>query len=524
MSSTTEYLVNNANGGNGSKGKPGGDFERQAGGGGLLRGARGLVGSRRGRAPEPVPTPPKGDNLKDTKRLAKAQAALLTRTRKLVTDRDDLPLYISWMKGGSMVAGRMLASSEEIRSLWKGGDNRKATALIEIFTLAMISRWYRFLDRKLDQPETERRLARRIAAANVLQIFDEYSDESIEQAVADLIKLDAQHNLEVDQDRSDAQADPTSEEENVLGLRALWACGATVEFDLRSVELSGSNGAGESSPSIPRWTTKPEELTAFSEALDDGAEATLRFLKNRPADDLSAVAYVPVPFPRSRRFEAMVEPEASPTEACPHQQFEAPKDAIAESSTAQDGETEPDSMATDVVEPAATVKDEQRADEAAPAEPVSAPAPRASGAMAAVESPIHAIVEQLIVEAYSLADRVKDEASREAEAHASAIRADAERARDQILKPAQAHAAARAKAIVADAEQLAKGIVERASAEAETMIREATEKAASQESDAATKIRGLAERITGELQSGVSSLDEILPGAGSADDSPTTAE
>ena len=56
------------------------------------------------------------------------------------------------------------------------------------------------------------------------------------------------------------------------------------------------------------------------------------------------------------------------------------------------------------------------------------------------------------------------------------------------------------------------------------MIREATEKAASQESDAATKIRGLAERITGELQSGVSSLDEILPGAGSADDSPTTAE
>ena len=29
MSSTTEYLVNNANGGNGSKGKPGGDFERQ---------------------------------------------------------------------------------------------------------------------------------------------------------------------------------------------------------------------------------------------------------------------------------------------------------------------------------------------------------------------------------------------------------------------------------------------------------------------------------------------------------------
>ena len=502
MSSTTEYLVNNANGGNGSKGKPGGDFERQAGGGGLLRGARGLVGSRRGRAPEPVPTPPKGDNLKDTKRLAKAQAALLTRTRKLVTDRDDLPLYISWMKGGSMVAGRMLASSEEIRSLWKGGDNRKATALIEIFTLAMISRWYRFLDRKLDQPETERRLARRIAAANVLQIFDEYSDESIEQAVADLIKLDAQHNLEVDQDRSDAQADPTSEEENVLGLRALWACGATVEFDLRSVELSGSNGAGESSPSIPRWTTKPEELTAFSEALDDGAEATLRFLKNRPADDLSAVAYVPVPFPRSRRFEAMVEPEASPTEACPHQQFEAPKDAIAESSTAQDGETEPDSMATDVVEPAATVKDEQRADEAAPAEPVSAPAPRASGAMAAVESPIHAIVEQLIVEAYSLADRVKEEASREAEAHA----------------------AARAKAIVADAEQLAKGIVERASAEAETMIREATEKAASQESDAATKIRGLAERITGELQSGVSSLAEILPGAGSADDSPTTAE
>ena len=124
MSSTTEYQVSSTNGGNGTKGKPDGGFRPQAGGGGLLRGARGLVGSRRGRAPEAAPAPSKGESSKDAKRLAKAQTALLTRMRKLVTDRDDLPLYTSWMKGGSMVAGRMLASSEEIRSLWNGGDDR----------------------------------------------------------------------------------------------------------------------------------------------------------------------------------------------------------------------------------------------------------------------------------------------------------------------------------------------------------------------------------------------------------------
>ena len=66
--------------------------------------------------------------------------------------------------------------------------------------------------------------------------------------------------------------------------------------------------------------------------------------------------------------------------------------------------------------------------------------------------------------------------------------------------------------------------MERAAAEAEAIIREATERAASQESDAAMKIRGLAEHITGELKSGVSSLDEILPGASSTDDSPTAAK
>ena len=127
------------------------------------------------------------------------------------------------------------------------------------------------------------------------------------------------------------------------------------------------------------------------------------------------------------------------------------------------------------------------------------------------ESPIHKVMEQLVAEADELAGGIREEAAREAQAQAAKIRADAEaKARDEILEPARAAANEKAKAIVAEAEGQARDVVGKAKAEAEEILHAARKTASDLDAEAAARVRGLAEKITGEVKSAVSSLDGIL--------------
>ena len=127
------------------------------------------------------------------------------------------------------------------------------------------------------------------------------------------------------------------------------------------------------------------------------------------------------------------------------------------------------------------------------------------------ESPIHKVMEQLVAEADKLAGGIREDAAREAQAQAAKIRADAEaKAREEILEPARAAADEKARAIVAEAEGQAQDVVGKARAEAEEILQAAKKTAGDLDAEAAARVRGLAEKITGEVESAVSSLDDII--------------
>ena len=131
------------------------------------------------------------------------------------------------------------------------------------------------------------------------------------------------------------------------------------------------------------------------------------------------------------------------------------------------------------------------------------------------QSQIYELAERLLAEA----DRTKEEAILGAETEAGRIRADAEeKARKQILEPAEAEAAVRAEAIIAEAEQQAQRTLASASLEAQEIIQAAKQKAAELESQAGTKVRMLAERVTDELATVLASINHLAPAAESSAD------
>ena len=133
-----------------------------------------------------------------TKRLISSMTErLLANLFDVVTGESDQTTHSAWLMGGSAVA---LAGAQHLSSLenaWRRGDEPKASGLIKVFTLHMISQWYRGLDRRegsANVSESVRTMARKIAASNILEVFGERS----EREVNDFLNLDAQFRYEWD--------------------------------------------------------------------------------------------------------------------------------------------------------------------------------------------------------------------------------------------------------------------------------------------------------------------------------------
>lgn len=118
----------------------------------------------------------------------------------LVTDEDDRKVYalttsyLAVLAGGEVVAYLVVENCACVKKAWGEGNEEKALALIKLFTLDMLSEWYRWLDEKKQPSEDERRQARVMAASNILRLF---GDDS-ENAVEDFLNMDSQFNYERD--------------------------------------------------------------------------------------------------------------------------------------------------------------------------------------------------------------------------------------------------------------------------------------------------------------------------------------
>ncbi len=216
-------------------------------------------------------------NTKTERLLSKALSYVGARVDGAAPSRPERAVYDAWLRGGSRVAARLIGSSPDLKRPWGKGNERKATALVEVFALAMISRWYRLLDSRLDRPEEERQSARQVAAANILMIFDDYSDWAIKLAVADFMKLDTQFNYDFElNEGSMLTEDRAHQEENLLGLRALWACGVPVELDLVTPVFPLAGPEDRNAAGIPEWMTAPSSSMTMMSALANGTEECIR--------------------------------------------------------------------------------------------------------------------------------------------------------------------------------------------------------------------------------------------------------
>ena len=118
----------------------------------------------------------------------------------LVTDEDDRKVralttsYLAVLAGGTVAANLVVEWCECVKKAWGKGDEEKALALIKLFTLVMLSRWYIWLDEKQQPSEDERRQARVMAASNILRLFGDDSKNAVE----DFLNMDSQYNYEWD--------------------------------------------------------------------------------------------------------------------------------------------------------------------------------------------------------------------------------------------------------------------------------------------------------------------------------------
>ena len=132
-------------------------------------------------------------------------------------------VYEGWFVGGSGAAGIAVSACKSLKDAWGKGDERKAYALAQVFTLAMISRWYRRLDEVERPSHAVAAEARRIAASNVLTLFGDHSDE----AVARFTKLDAQLNYDNDRNEDENRKGEHTLAYALLRAMAEEACGGS---------------------------------------------------------------------------------------------------------------------------------------------------------------------------------------------------------------------------------------------------------------------------------------------------------
>jgi len=140
--------------------------------------------------------------------------------------------------GGISAAITAVEACTGLKRAWGRGDDRKAWALVEVFTLAMVSRWYRAFARHVAQLPQEEREGREpfatleVFAISVLNLFEDDSPTGLE----DFLKLDAQYNYDMDQLEDEGRVGDCVETKLLL-LRALKACGHPSDLDLSRLRL-----------------------------------------------------------------------------------------------------------------------------------------------------------------------------------------------------------------------------------------------------------------------------------------------
>ncbi len=139
------------------------------------------------------------------KRLFDKWAAEIFRLiARHVSDEYDWRAHLAWLVGGRVAANGLVQESDCVKKPWGKGDETKALALTKVFTLHMISHWYRNIDEQQQHSDDERRQAREVAASSMLRFFNMYlspgdSDASAKD-VKDFMNMDIQFNWDLDKE------------------------------------------------------------------------------------------------------------------------------------------------------------------------------------------------------------------------------------------------------------------------------------------------------------------------------------
>ena len=120
--------------------------------------------------------------------------ALLEELNQVVADPNDRIYHTAWLGSGTLVAVAAAAEFESLRKPWARGDDFKALRLIKVFTLPMVSRWYRMHDESVEASDDVRQLARETSGSNMLALFG----QPLDRELIDFMNMDCQYNYEKD--------------------------------------------------------------------------------------------------------------------------------------------------------------------------------------------------------------------------------------------------------------------------------------------------------------------------------------
>ena len=142
-------------------------------------------------------------------------------------------VYSAMFNGALEAALTALAKCDSIAKAWGTGNQQKATALSEVFALALLSRWSRMWESRGRKTSPE---GRKNTAGDILRLFGTHSEDSLGW----FVKLDEQFNFEADLAEGKIPGSVASTvqiEERLLQLRALKACGDRLTLDLSTLSF-----------------------------------------------------------------------------------------------------------------------------------------------------------------------------------------------------------------------------------------------------------------------------------------------
>lgn len=200
-------------------------------------------------------------------------ADVLHRFLNQISDEHEKQVYVGLLQGGAVAAELVVNYCESVKKAWGKGNEEKALALIKLFTLCMLSTWYRWLDEREQHTEDERTLAREMAASGILHLF---GDDS-KNAVADFLNMDGQYNYECDT----SSRMPMLKMNGLILAKACEACGqpainwSKVTFPVREWQEIVDSGAVIN----PSLFVNLREVVALGECRVTGVQMMSKYLK-----------------------------------------------------------------------------------------------------------------------------------------------------------------------------------------------------------------------------------------------------